>query len=212
MRATPFVADLHIHSRYSRACSRDCDLRAPGLVGRAQGHRACSAPATSRHPAWYEQIRTKLVPAEPGLFRLRAGPGAGRRCATLPALGAGAGAVPAVGGDLHDLQAGRPDPQGAPPDLPARPRTRRPSSTRRLGPDRQPRLRRPADPRARLPRPAGDHAGGEPGRLPGAGAHLDALVLRARLEVRLRRDRRLLRRPGRAHLRGRDRAVAPTRR
>ena len=40
--------------------------------------------------------------------------------------------------------------------------------------------RRPPDPRPRLPRPAGDHAGGQPGRLPRAGAHLDAVVLRAR--------------------------------
>ena len=39
------------------------------------------------------------------------------------------------------------------------------------------------------------------------GAHLDAVVLRARLQVRLRRDRRLLRRPGRPHLRGGDRPL-----
>ena len=75
------------------------------------------------------------------------------------------------------------------------------------GTHRQPRLRRPADPRPRLPRPAGDHAGGQPGRLPGAGPHLDALVLRPGLQVGLRRDRRLLRRPGRPHLRGGDRPV-----
>ncbi len=70
MPATPFVADLHVHSRYSRACSRDCDLehlawwaarKGIGLVGTGD---LC-------HPAWAEQIRTKLVPAEPGLFRLR---------------------------------------------------------------------------------------------------------------------------------------------
>ncbi len=66
----PFVADLHVHSRYSRACSRDCDLehlawwaarKGIGLVGTGD---LC-------HPAWAEEIRTKLVPAEPGLFRLR---------------------------------------------------------------------------------------------------------------------------------------------
>jgi DNA helicase II / ATP-dependent DNA helicase PcrA len=66
----PFVADLHIHSRYSRACSRDCDLehlawwaarKGIGLIGTGD---LC-------HPAWAEEIRTKLVPAEPGLFRLR---------------------------------------------------------------------------------------------------------------------------------------------
>jgi DNA helicase-2/ATP-dependent DNA helicase PcrA len=66
----PFVADLHVHSRYSRACSRDCDLehlawwaarKGIGLLGTGD---LC-------HPAWAEEIRTKLVPAEPGLFRLR---------------------------------------------------------------------------------------------------------------------------------------------
>src|SRR5829696_2890489 len=65
-----FVADLHVHSRYSRACSRDCDLehlawwaarKGIGLVGTGD---LC-------HPAWAAEIREKLVPAEPGLFRLR---------------------------------------------------------------------------------------------------------------------------------------------
>ncbi|HST63574.1 MAG TPA: UvrD-helicase domain-containing protein, partial [Mycobacteriales bacterium] len=65
-----FVADLHVHSRYSRACSRDCDLehlawwaarKGIGLVGTGD---LC-------HPAWGAEIREKLVPAEPGLFRLR---------------------------------------------------------------------------------------------------------------------------------------------
>jgi DNA helicase II / ATP-dependent DNA helicase PcrA len=70
MAVPSFVADLHVHSRYSRACSRDCDLehlawwaarKGIGLVGTGD---LC-------HPAWAEEIRTKLVPAEPGLFRLR---------------------------------------------------------------------------------------------------------------------------------------------
>jgi DNA helicase II / ATP-dependent DNA helicase PcrA len=65
-----FVADLHVHSRYSRACSRDCDLeqlawwaarKGIGLIGTGD---LC-------HPAWAAEIREKLVPAEPGLFRLR---------------------------------------------------------------------------------------------------------------------------------------------
>ena len=178
MRAPPFVADLHVHSRYSRACSRDCDLehlawwaarKGIGLVGTGD---LC-------HPAWAEEIRAKLVPAEPGLFRLR--PDLERRRAGHAAgVRAGPGAVPAVGGDLHDLQAGREDPQGAPPALRARPR-RRGRADPPAGPDRQPRLGRPADPRAGLPRPAGDAAGLGRGRLPGAGARLDALVRGARL-------------------------------
>ena len=65
------------------------------------------------------------MPAEPGLFRLRpdleAG-GGGDAAGRLPR----AGAVHALGGDLHHLQEGRPHPQGPPPDLRARPRRRRP--------------------------------------------------------------------------------------
>ena len=33
----PFYADLHIHSKFSRACSRDCDLEHLALVGRRKG-------------------------------------------------------------------------------------------------------------------------------------------------------------------------------
>jgi len=65
-----FHADLHIHSKYSRATSRDLDLehlawwaarKGIGLVGTGD---FC-------HPAWAAELKEKLVPAEPGLFRLR---------------------------------------------------------------------------------------------------------------------------------------------
>ena len=45
------------------------------------------------------------------------------------------------------------------------------------------------------------------GRVPRPGTHLDPVVLRPGLEVRLRRDRRLLRGPGRPHLRRGDRSL-----
>ena len=77
----------------------------------------------------------------------------------------------------------------------------------RAGQDRQPRLGRPAHPRPRLARPAGDHPRERRRLLPGARARLDAVVRGARLAVRLRRGRGLLRRPRRPHLRGRDRPV-----
>ena len=65
-----FYADLHVHSRYSRATSRDADLEHLALWARRKG---ISVVATGdfTHPAWFEEIRSKLVPAEPGLFRLR---------------------------------------------------------------------------------------------------------------------------------------------
>ena len=65
-----FYADLHVHSKYSRATSRDLDLehlahwaarKGIGVVGTGD---FC-------HPAWQAELKEKLVPAEPGLFRLR---------------------------------------------------------------------------------------------------------------------------------------------
>ncbi|HZD72034.1 MAG TPA: endonuclease Q family protein, partial [Actinomycetes bacterium] len=66
----PFYADLHIHSKYSRACSRDCDLEHLAWWARRKGI-AVVGTGDFTHPAWFEQLRDNLVPAEPGLFRLR---------------------------------------------------------------------------------------------------------------------------------------------
>ncbi len=65
-----FVADLHIHSRYSRACSRDLTLSTLAGWGRRKGITLLGT-GDFTHPAWYEHLREELVPAEPGLYRLR---------------------------------------------------------------------------------------------------------------------------------------------
>jgi DNA helicase II / ATP-dependent DNA helicase PcrA len=65
-----FYADLHVHSRYSRATSRDADLEHLALWARRKGITVVGT-GDFTHPAWFEEIRTKLLPAEPGLFRLR---------------------------------------------------------------------------------------------------------------------------------------------
>jgi DNA helicase-2/ATP-dependent DNA helicase PcrA len=65
-----FYADLHIHSKYSRATSRDADLEHLALWARRKGITVVGT-GDFTHPAWFEEIRAKLVPAEPGLFRLR---------------------------------------------------------------------------------------------------------------------------------------------
>jgi len=64
-----FYADLHIHSKYSRACSRDCDLE---HLAWWAGRKGIAVVGTGdfTHPAWREELGGKLVPAEPGLFRL----------------------------------------------------------------------------------------------------------------------------------------------
>jgi DNA helicase-2/ATP-dependent DNA helicase PcrA len=66
----PFYADLHIHSKFSRACSRDCDLEHLALVGRRKGIIVIGT-GDFTHPKWFEELESTLVPAEPGLFRLR---------------------------------------------------------------------------------------------------------------------------------------------
>ncbi|WP_063784201.1 UvrD-helicase domain-containing protein [Streptomyces sp. SBT349] len=65
-----FHADLHIHSKYSRACSKDCDLEHLGWWARRKGI-VLVGTGDFTHPAWFSHLRENLVPAEPGLFRLR---------------------------------------------------------------------------------------------------------------------------------------------
>src|SRR5215471_14673113 len=65
-----FHADLHIHSRFSRACSKDSEI--PHLAWWA-ARKGVTVVGTGdfTHPAWAVQLAESLVPAEPGLFRLR---------------------------------------------------------------------------------------------------------------------------------------------
>ena len=65
-----FYADLHIHSKYSRATSRDCDLEHMAFWARKKGV-AVIGTGDFTHPEWFHEIEEKLIPAEPGLFRLR---------------------------------------------------------------------------------------------------------------------------------------------
>lgn len=65
-----FYADLHIHSKYSRATSRDCDLENLAFWACKKGIRVIGT-GDFTHPAWRRELRDKLLPAEPGLFRLR---------------------------------------------------------------------------------------------------------------------------------------------
>jgi uncharacterized protein (TIGR00375 family) len=64
-----FYADLHVHSKYSRATSRDLDLEHLAHWAARKGI-AVVATGDFTHPAWAAEIKAKLVPAEPGLYRL----------------------------------------------------------------------------------------------------------------------------------------------
>ena len=65
-----FIADLHIHSPYSRATSRESTLLGLAAWARVKGIRVV-ASGDFTHPAWFARLQEELEPAEPGLFRLR---------------------------------------------------------------------------------------------------------------------------------------------
>ena len=65
-----FYADLHVHSKYSRATSPNCDLEHLAIWARKKGI-GIVATGDFTHPAWRAELKEKLVAAEPGLFRLR---------------------------------------------------------------------------------------------------------------------------------------------
>ena len=65
-----FHADLHIHSRFSRACSKDCDIEHLAWWALRKGISLVGT-GDFTHPAWAAELRETLIPAEPGLLRLR---------------------------------------------------------------------------------------------------------------------------------------------
>jgi len=65
------VADLHIHSKYSRAVSSEMTLENISLWARKKGIQVMGT-GDFTHPQWFEEIKTKLEPAEEGLYMLKA--------------------------------------------------------------------------------------------------------------------------------------------
>ncbi len=65
-----YIADLHIHSRYSRATSRECVPEYLDLWARRKGIDLLGT-GDFTHPAWRQELAEKLVPAEDGLYCLR---------------------------------------------------------------------------------------------------------------------------------------------
>ena len=63
-------ADLHVHSRYSRATSKDGTLDNFARCAQLKG-LAVLGTGDFTHPAWRAAIGSELVPAEPGFFRLK---------------------------------------------------------------------------------------------------------------------------------------------
>lgn len=64
------IADLHIHSPYSRAVSKEMTLENLDHWARLKGITVMGT-GDFTHPKWMKEIREKLEPAEPGLYRLK---------------------------------------------------------------------------------------------------------------------------------------------
>ncbi len=65
-----FIGDFHIHSRYSRATSKDMNLENLDIWARIKGMQVLGT-GDFTNPAWFKDLKTKLEPAEPGLYRLK---------------------------------------------------------------------------------------------------------------------------------------------
>lgn len=66
------IADLHIHSKYSRGCSRDLTLE---NIAKWCDYKGISVVSTGdfTHPLWFKEIKDNLIPApnNPGLYCLK---------------------------------------------------------------------------------------------------------------------------------------------
>ncbi len=65
-----YIADLHIHSKYSRATSKECVPEYLDLWARRKGIDLIGT-GDFTHPAWREELKEKLAPSEEGLYILR---------------------------------------------------------------------------------------------------------------------------------------------
>jgi uncharacterized protein (TIGR00375 family) len=65
-----YIADLHIHSPYSRATSPQSNLAGLFAWGRVKGIKLVGS-GDFTHPSWFKTLKSELVPAEPGLYRLK---------------------------------------------------------------------------------------------------------------------------------------------
>ena len=64
-----FIADLHVHSKYSIATAKNLDLEHLYIAAQMKGINIV-ATGDFTHPAWFKEIENKLHPAENGLYEL----------------------------------------------------------------------------------------------------------------------------------------------
>ncbi|HSX31639.1 MAG TPA: hypothetical protein VLF43_00100, partial [Candidatus Saccharimonadales bacterium] len=64
------IVDLHVHSHYSRATSKQCDFEGLYRWGKLKGITVIGT-GDFTHPSWFAEMQDRLEPAEPGLYRLK---------------------------------------------------------------------------------------------------------------------------------------------
>jgi len=69
-----FVADFHLHSKYSRATSKNMDLEVLEKWAKIKGIKVLGT-GDFTHPEWFKNLKEKLEPAETGFFKLSTRPG-----------------------------------------------------------------------------------------------------------------------------------------
>lgn len=67
-----FIADFHIHSKYSRATSPQMDLEHLDRAAKIKGIKVLGT-GDFTHPEWFQNLKEKLTPAETGLYKLKSG-------------------------------------------------------------------------------------------------------------------------------------------
>ena len=67
-----FIANLHLHSRYSRATSREMKVESLARWARRMGI-ALLGTGDFTHPTYFAELQAKLTPAEPGLYGKKEG-------------------------------------------------------------------------------------------------------------------------------------------
>ena len=69
-RMMKFIADLHVHSKFSRATAKNLDLENLYIAAQLKGVTVVGT-GDFTYPGWFAEIREKLEPAEAGLFKLK---------------------------------------------------------------------------------------------------------------------------------------------
>jgi len=67
-----FIADFHVHSRYSRATSRDMEVETLARWAKLKGIKLLGT-GDFTHPTYFAELSARLEPVQDGLFRVKRG-------------------------------------------------------------------------------------------------------------------------------------------